>query len=181
MKSTLHLVCGMAGSGKTTLAKKLEAALPVVRFCPDEWIMKLLADPADSKENGRLRDIVESIQWETAQHLLSLGTSVVLENGFWGRNERESYRTTAKQLDSRVVIHFLDPTEEELWQRLEKRNANLPEGTFPVRREAIAEWMTWFQKPDGAELAMYDKLTNLEKGALLNAEELRPSHEYGPL
>jgi len=163
MKPTLHLICGMAGAGKTTLAKKLEASLPAVRFSPDEWIMKLLKDPSDRKENERLRDIVEGIQWETAQGLLSIGASAILENGFWGRSEREAYRDKARSLGARVVLHFLDLSEEELWERVKKRNAALPEGSFSVSRDNIAEWMTWFQKPDSEELATYDRVTKPEQ------------------
>jgi len=38
--STLHLICGLPGSGKTTLSKKIEAETGAIRFCPDEWIIK---------------------------------------------------------------------------------------------------------------------------------------------
>ena len=62
MKPALHLMCGMAGLGKTTLAKKIEAAQSSVRFSPDEWIEKLLSDITDREENERLRVIVEAIQ-----------------------------------------------------------------------------------------------------------------------
>jgi predicted kinase len=32
----LLLMCGLPGSGKTTLATQLAAGLPAVRLCPDE-------------------------------------------------------------------------------------------------------------------------------------------------
>jgi molybdopterin-guanine dinucleotide biosynthesis protein len=34
----LIVVCGLPGSGKTTLAKTLESRLRAVRFCPDDWM-----------------------------------------------------------------------------------------------------------------------------------------------
>ena len=34
----LIIVCGLPGSGKTTLAKALENRLRAVRFSPDDWM-----------------------------------------------------------------------------------------------------------------------------------------------
>lgn len=155
--ATLHLMCGMVGAGKTTRAKQLEAATGAVRLCPDEWIAELLADQTDRAEADRLRDTVEALQWDVAQRLLAAGADVIRENGFWGRGAREDCRDTARALGAQVCLHFLDPPEEELWRRLQERNA-LPEtvGAYRVRREELREWITWFQKPDAAELATYD-------------------------
>jgi predicted kinase len=33
----LILICGLPGSGKTTLAKELEPGVPAIRLSPDEW------------------------------------------------------------------------------------------------------------------------------------------------
>ncbi|MDA0233194.1 MAG: AAA family ATPase [Chloroflexi bacterium] len=36
MKPTLHLVCGLTGAGKTTLARQLEPDLPALRLAADD-------------------------------------------------------------------------------------------------------------------------------------------------
>ncbi len=66
------------------------------------------------------------------------------------------YRDRARELGARVELHFLDLSDDELWQRIEKRNGDLPAGSFQITRVDLAEWMTWFQKPDEAELKTYD-------------------------
>ncbi|MEM7625238.1 MAG: ATP-binding protein [Planctomycetota bacterium] len=149
-------MCGMAGGGKTTRARQIEAATGAVRLSPDEWIARLMADTDDRAEADRLRDTVEALQWETAQRLLAAGADVILENGFWGADERSRCRDTARALGAAVCLHFLDPPEEELWRRLQERNARLAVGAYRVNRAELREWIGWFQKPDAAELATYD-------------------------
>jgi predicted kinase len=144
---TLILICGLPGSGKTTLAKQLEASIPALRLCPDEWIASIMADPTDAVEMERLRSIVEGIQWQLAKRLLTLGQSVILENGFWAREERAHYRAEAESLGAKVELRYLDVSREELWKRLEKRNANLPPGTFAITEAQLDLWTSWFEPP----------------------------------
>jgi len=151
--ATLHLICGLPGSGKTTLAKQLEESESAVRFCPDEWIADILLDSNDAKEMDRLRDIVESIQWSFAKRLLGLGIDVILENGFWSREERFRFRAEAEALGARVKLHFLEVGLDELWRRLSERNANLPSGTFFVRREDLESWAKLFEPPTQDEFS----------------------------
>ncbi len=37
-QGTLILICGLPGSGKTTLAQTLEKERNAIRMCPDDWI-----------------------------------------------------------------------------------------------------------------------------------------------
>ena len=150
--ATLLLICGLPGSGKTTLAKKLEHTRPALRLCPDEWIASLLQDVSDQEELDRLRDPVEAIQWEVAKRALLLGVDVVLEFGFWGWAERVKFCTEAEALGAEVVLHYLEVPRDELWSRLQRRNANLPPATFAVTEEQLDLWWDWFEPPTADEL-----------------------------
>lgn len=145
--STLFLICGLPGSGKTTLAKELEISEGALRLCPDEWITALLNDPSNIPELDRLREPVEALQWELAKRLLVLGTNVILENGFWSKEERMRYRSQAEKLGASVELRFLDVPRDELWRRLSKRNMDLPPGTFAVTEEQLDLWSGWFEPP----------------------------------
>jgi predicted kinase len=153
---SLHLICGMAGSGKTTLARELESAIPAVRLSPDEWIAPLLLSADDRTEMARIREPIERLQWLLAQRLLSLGTSVILENGFWSKDERLDYLHRARSLGVEVLLHYLDVSRDELLQRIERRNANLPPDTFHIFTGEIDEWLAWFDPPDDKELSLFD-------------------------
>ena len=149
---TLFLLCGLPGSGKTTLAKQIETERPALRLSPDEWIVALLADATDIHELDRLRSPVESIQWEVAQRAITLGLDVILEWGFWSREERAFYRAQAEALGAQVELRYLAVERDELWARLSKRNAHPPPGTFVVTEAQLDLWLSWFQPPTEMEL-----------------------------
>ncbi|MFE0150582.1 AAA family ATPase [Nonomuraea sp. NPDC059007] len=59
-KALLIVLCGLPGSGKTTLARRLAAELPAVRLCPDEWLAKLGVDLYDEGARERLEGQFEA-------------------------------------------------------------------------------------------------------------------------
>ena len=146
----------MAGAGKTTYAKQLESEYSALRLSPDEWIDKIIKDASDKTELDRLRDPVESLQWATAQKVLCLGVSVILENGFWSKQERITFQAQARALGARVELHYLEVAEDELWRRIEKRNADLPTGSFMVTEQELGSWIAVFEPPTVEELRTYD-------------------------
>ena len=151
----LILICGLPGAGKTTLAQRLARELPAVRFCPDEWLASLSLDLFDEA----LRERLEGQLWRLTQDLLRLGQSVILEYGFWRRAERDEKRLSARALGAAVELRALDVPLDELWRRLERRNAEGGWATAPIKRAELEDWATRFQAPDAAELALYDAPT----------------------
>jgi predicted kinase len=146
---TLHLICGLPGSGKSTLAKQLEQEHRALRLTPDEWMARIVGDGYDEAT----RAVVEEIQWEIAQRVLSLGVDVVVESGFWSRRERDEFRARAAALGAKSKLYFLEVSREELSRRLALRNAALPPHTFHVDDALIDIWWKQFEPPTADELA----------------------------
>jgi predicted kinase len=152
-EARLILLCGLPGSGKTTLAKRLAHEIPAVRLCPDEWMLDLGIDFFDD----RTRDRLERRFWDHAQDLLQLGRAVILEFGFWVRSERDEKRLAARALGVPVELRYLEATTDELWRRLDARNGEGVRGAVPITREMLEEYAKDFEAPSGHELDLFDE------------------------
>src|ERR1700682_5621370 len=140
----LIMVCGLPGSGKTTLAKVLESRLLAVRFSPDDWMNALSLDLYDEDRRGK----VEALQWKVAQELLALGLTVIIEWGTWGRTERDTLRLGARALGAAVELHYLSAEADVLFDRIQRRGRENP----PIERDAVFRWFEIFQAPTPEEV-----------------------------
>jgi len=143
---------GLPFSGKTTLARKLERECAALRLTPDEWQIPLFGQDAKAPEHDARHSLIEAMLWNIASRALELGTNVILDFGFWAREEREDFRLRAKQLGASSEIHFLDVPEDELMKRLEERNSQPSQESFYITAEMIKPWIEFFQKPMPDEL-----------------------------
>jgi predicted kinase len=151
-QARLILTCGLPGSGKTTVARKLAASRSAVRLTKDEWLWALGSTPWDAPTQEK----IEHQLWQLAQEILHLGLSVVLDFGLWARSERDEMRSEARRLGVGVELHYLDAPADELWRRIDERNALSPWDSYPIRRADLDGWIQLFDAPDAAELAMFD-------------------------
>lgn len=147
---------GLPCSGKSTLARKLEHEHSALRLTPDEWQIRLFGQDAEAPEHHTRHTLIETLQWEVASRALVLGINVILDYGFWAREEREDFRARAKQLGARSEVHFLDVPEHELLRRLAQRNAQGSPLAFHIPEEMMRPWIAFFQKPTPDELQRRD-------------------------
>jgi predicted kinase len=144
----LFVVCGLPGSGKTTLAKHLESRFNAVRFCPDEWLSDLGLDVHDEVRRGK----IEALQWKVGQTLLTRGVSVIIEWGTWGRAERDTLRLGARAVGAGVELHYLTAPIDVLYKRVRQRGMERP----PINRNDILKWAEVFQEPTAEEMNLFD-------------------------
>jgi len=145
----LVLLCGLPAAGKTTLARELAEAYGAVRLNLDEWKLALGIDPIDEPLHVKL----EAQFFELTQRLLTLGTSVILEWGFWARSERDEKRDIGRSLGAAVELRFLDVPYAELVRRVLDRHAN---GGLAITESHMERWRDIFQPPTDQELSLFD-------------------------
>jgi len=145
----LVLMCGLPAAGKTTLARELADAYGAVRLSADEWKLSLGIDPFDDDARVRLETQLVAL----TQRLLALGTSVILEWGFWSRAERDELRELGRSFGAAVELRFLDVPYDELVRRVVDRTAN---GGIPITADHMETYRRAFQPPTDEELSLFD-------------------------
>ena len=148
----LIALCGLPGSGKTTAALELERETGAIRFSTDEWMADLGVDFFDA-----MRDRLQKRLDRLWRRLLEHGQSIILEDGTWLREERDGLREVAKMFNATTELHYFDIPIDELWRRLDVRNVVAPYGAVPITRELLEESRRRLQRPDAAELSLFDR------------------------
>jgi len=142
-RPSIHALHGFLGSGKTTLARRLERELPGMRLTSDEWMVTLYGPdpPADlfPVYFARVMAVMEA-QWVRA---LELGVPVILDHGFWTRRERDELRAKAAVLGVPLRWYALTVPGEEALRRIQARNGEA--GALYIADETYRLFLPRFQ------------------------------------
>lgn len=130
MRPVLYLLCGKVGSGKSTFAQTLSSR-GVISFSQDALALEKAKDFRKPDDHYRVVDLdtLRRFEAEARDEILKLvlthlknGSSVVLDDGFWQRSERDKYRKLGESVGATVVIYYFPIEDHEQWKRLNIRN-----------------------------------------------------------
>lgn len=146
-KSSVYIICGFIGAGKSTFSKKLEEKTGAARVTKDEWSIRLIGnDPTidgypewDSKITGLSRDF--------AFYLAEKGIDVILDEGFWERETRDEMRKRTHAIGAKLVMYYLDTPIEAIRERVLGRNNNLTKESFEISREMLDDYLKYWEPP----------------------------------
>jgi predicted kinase len=147
-RPTLFLTIGLPGVGKTTAARRIEAAENALRLTKDEWVKGLYghANPSGAS------DVIEGRLIEVGLRALELGINVVIDFGLWARDERSALRQAAAARGAAVEMHYLELPPAEQRRRLDRRLAEAPHTTWHMTDDELAEWAAIISVPTPGEL-----------------------------
>jgi predicted kinase len=147
-RPTLFLTVGLPGTGKTTIARQLEAEHEAMRLTKDEWMKALYGDENPSTAS----DVIEGRLIQIGMRALELGINVIIDFGLWSRDERAALRHAATEVGATVVMQYCELESDEQRRRLERRQAEAPHETWPMSESDLAEWASSIEIPTAAEI-----------------------------
>jgi predicted kinase len=155
--ASVHLMFGPVGAGKTTHGKTLAGERGGVFFCLDEWMAALfmMDAPAPLTLEWALprTERCEDRIWSVAEQLVAREVDVVLELGFFRRDQRDRARERARVTGGALEIHVLEVPREVRRERVRQRNRGGANLTVEVD-DAMFDWAEGYYEPlDDAELA----------------------------
>lgn len=141
-------ICGRICSGKTTYARKLLRQSRAVLLSCDEITLALFGGDAGEKHDEYVERIQDHLLRKSLE-LLENGIDVVLDRGFWMKEERDETRKFYVDHGASCEFHGIE-IPDDLWQeRLQKRNAAVlaGDGTAYYVDEGLASKFSGIYEP----------------------------------
>lgn len=155
--TTAHIICGSAGAGKTIYSLRLAEETGALRFTIDEWMAMLFW--MDAPESGSYPWALERVE-RCQRQMLALcgqlrgkGVDIILDLGFFQRDQRKHVRQALLGLEMNPRLHYLDVPATVRWERISNRNVDKG-GTYSleVTRDMFDFCEDLFEVPNEVEL-----------------------------
>lgn len=137
------LMCGAAGSGKSTYARRLaDQGYTVLSFDDEAWRRGFRTHPVPAE---RCREVHDALQSRLLE-LVDADLPAVVDTSFWSRASRDEYRELLAPLGVVPAVHYMDTPREAILERLAARRHAGPDD-IPVSVDQAIAYMDGLQVP----------------------------------
>ena len=154
MPATVYLMCGKICSGKSTHARALRRERRAVVLSVDEITLALFGqDAGDMLDEYVAR--TEAYLFDKSLEILESGIDVILDWGFWTREERGKARAFYAARGVPVELHYISVSDGTWHARLAARNADVLAGrtdAYYVDDGLAAKFRSIFEPPAEEEI-----------------------------
>lgn len=120
--SKVYIICGKICSGKTTYAKKLCKENNAILLSVDEIMLSLFDQCCGEKHHQEYERRIKKYLFDKSLEIIEKGFDVVLDWGFWTKEERDATKNFFKSRNIDCQLHYI-AVSDEVWEyQLNKRN-----------------------------------------------------------
>lgn len=144
------MMCGVAGSGKTTFAQQVEKE-GFIRLSIDEEIWKVngrygIDYPAQSYGDYQIE--AEKRLRNQLIRLIQEKQKVVIDFSFWQKRKRDDYKELIEEAGGEWKLIYVKVSPEIIRKRLEIRNKRFDaNAAFPITDEILTSYLNGFEVP----------------------------------
>src|SRR5947209_10125511 len=146
-KPLAHIIIGFIGSGKTTFARKLEQETGAIRFTKDEWMVRLFGNTPPKDKFEEYDNRMASLATDMALKCLASGIDVIIDEGFWVKEQREEIRDKVIHAGAVPKFYYIDVPFEVMKARTLKRSQNPPPDAYVIDEESFNHYWKFFHPP----------------------------------
>ena len=118
------LICGKICSGKSTYAEQLRVKNNAVLLSTDEITLALFGQHCGDKHDEYV-ERTQNYLFDKSFELIEVGINVILDWGFWMKEERDYAREFYNSRNIACEFHYIDISDETWKERLKKRNSEV--------------------------------------------------------
>ena len=147
----LHLFCGKAGAGKSTLAATLAAERRAILIAEDIWLIRLYGPMKTFDDYRAYSQRAKTVVGPLVVDLLRLGQAVALDYPANTKSSRLWLRSLFESASALHVLHCLATPDEICLHRIDVRNAERPEGSYHLTKADFDYVSALFEAPEEGE------------------------------
>ncbi len=153
--SKVYLICGKICCGKTTYAQKICTENNAILLSVDEIMLSLFDQCCGRELHMEYERRIKNYLFTKSLEIIEKGFDVVLDWGFWTKEERNAVKEFYKSRNLDCELHYIE-IDNETWEyQLNKRNNEILENktkAYYLEHNRALEFASMFEKPEKNEV-----------------------------
>ena len=148
------MMCGKICSGKSTYAKEIKKENNAIILSCDDLMLALFDEQLGDMHASMLKKC-QAYLYNLAEQIVATNVNVILEFGFWNKDERKDLRELFRLKNITTELHYIKVDQCSWLAQIEKRNREVKNGTekgYYIDENMKQIFNKAFQPPDKNEI-----------------------------